>query len=128
MKKIENYHRAVDQLSAAVCAYQAHSDDSLYRDGLIQRFEFTVELAWKSLKEYLEDQGVIISLSSPKAVLKEAFSSGIISDDGVWMDIVNSRNKTSHIYDEAAAIGIAKKICEEYVDIFRRLDAFYCEK
>lgn len=127
MKKIENYHRAVDQLSAAVCAYQAHADDSLYRDGLIQRFEFTVELAWKSMKEYLEDQGLTIALSSPKAILKEAFSAGIINDETVWIDIITARNMTSHLYDEATAIHIANKVCEEYMTAFYQLGRFYGE-
>lgn len=57
LQKIENYHYALAQLAEAVQIYTADPGDALYRDGLIQRFEFTVELAWKSLKEYLEDQG-----------------------------------------------------------------------
>ena len=61
MKKIDNYLQAVSQLETAVTAYQSNSNDALYRDGLIQRFEFSTELAWKSLKDYLEDQGLSIS-------------------------------------------------------------------
>lgn len=57
LQKIENYKNAIMQLEDAVNCYLASPQDTLYRDGLIQRFEFTVELAWKSLREYLEDQG-----------------------------------------------------------------------
>ena len=69
LQKIENYKRAFAQLEDAVKSYLAAPQDTLYRDGLIQRFEFTVELAWKSLREYLEDQGVVLAVVSPRAVL-----------------------------------------------------------
>ena len=55
LQKIENYNSALAQLEQAVAIYQKSQQDALYRDGLIQRFEFTVELSWKSLKEYLAD-------------------------------------------------------------------------
>ena len=71
LQKIENYKNAIMQLEDAVNCYLASPQDTLYRDGLIQRFEFTVELAWKSLREYLEDQGVVLSVISPRAVLKD---------------------------------------------------------
>lgn len=58
LQKIENYNSALAQLEQAVAIYQKSQQDALYRDGLIQRFEFTVELSWKSLKEYLEDQAL----------------------------------------------------------------------
>ena len=70
LQKIENYHHALAQLAEAVQIYTADPGDALYRDGLIQRFEFTVELAWKSLKEYLEDQGAVLGIASPRGVLQ----------------------------------------------------------
>ena len=74
LQKIENYNSALAQLEQAVAIYQKSQQDALYRDGLIQRFEFTVELSWKSLKEYLEDQGFVLAASSPRAVLKDAYA------------------------------------------------------
>ena len=74
LQKIENYKRALAQLEEAVDRYQQSPKDTLYRDGLIQRFEFTVELAWKSMKEYLEDQGMVLSIASPRGILKEAYA------------------------------------------------------
>lgn len=65
LQKIENYNSALAQLEQAVAIYQKSQQDALYRDGLIQRFEFTVELSWKSLKEYLEDQGFVLAASVP---------------------------------------------------------------
>ena len=75
LQKIENYKRALTQLEEAVKCYRQAPDDTLYRDGLIQRFEFTVELAWKSMKEYLEDQGMVLSIRKMgnDALLEVAF-------------------------------------------------------
>ena len=121
LQKIENYKNAIMQLDDAVNCYLASPQDTLYRDGLIQRFEFTVELAWKSLREYLEDQGVVLSVISPRAVLKEAYAAGVIDDADAWNAIISARNLTSHVYDEATAAEIARQICEDFLPILRAL-------
>ena len=95
--------------------------NTLYRDGLIQRFEFTVELAWKSLREYLEDQGVVLAVVSPRAVLKDAYAAGIIDDADMWNAIISARNITSYVYDEATATEIARQICEDFTPVLRSL-------
>ena len=115
LQKVENYKNALAQLEDAVQAYQTAPQDALYRDGLIQRFEFTVELAWKSLREYLEDQGVVFSIVSPRAVLKDAYAAGFIDDDALWNSIISARNLTSHVYDEKTAVSIAQQICTEFL-------------
>lgn len=121
LQKIENYKHAFAQLEDAVARYLASPQDTLYRDGLIQRFEFTVELAWKSLREYLEDQGVVLPVSSPRAVLKEAYAVGVIDDADTWNAILTARNLTSHVYDEATAAEIAQQICEDFTPVLRSL-------
>ena len=125
LQKIENYHHAMAQLKEAVAVYSRDRGDSLYRDGLIQRFEFTVELAWKSLKEYLEDQGTVLSITSPRAVLKYAYAAGVIMDADVWDEIIRSRNVTSHVYDEKTAIEVADRVCNTYLPVLKKLDNFY---
>ena len=125
LQKIENYHHAMAQLEEAVAVYSRDRGDSLYRDGLIQRFEFTVELAWKSLKEYLEDQGTVLSITSPRAVLKDAYAAGVIMDADVWDEIIRSRNVTSHVYDEKTAIEVADRVCNTYLPVLKKLDDFY---
>ena len=125
LQKIENYHHAMAQLEEAVAVYSRDRGDSLYRDGLIQRFEFTVELAWKSLKEYLEDQGTVLSITSPRAVLKDAYAAGVIMDADVWDEIIRSRNVTSHVYDEQTAIEVADRVCNTYLPVLKKLDDFY---
>ena len=125
LQKIENYHHAMAQLEEAVAVYSRDRGDSLYRDGLLQRFEFTVELAWKSLKEYLEDQGTVLSITSPRAVLKDAYAAGVIMDADVWDEIIRSRNVTSHVYDEQTAIEVADRVCNTYLPVLKKLDNFY---
>jgi len=127
LQKIENYHHALAQLAEAVQIYTADPGDALYRDGLIQRFEFTVELAWKSLKEYLEDQGAILGIASPRGVLKEAYAAGVITDAETWNRIIEARNITSHVYDEKTAQTVADQIAREFLPVLQKLGAFYRE-
>lgn len=127
LQKIENYHHALAQLAEAVQIYTADPGDALYRDGLIQRFEFTVELAWKSLKEYLEDQGAVLGIASPRGVLKEAYAAGVITDAETWNRIIEARNITSHVYDEKTAQTVAYQIAREFLPVLQKLGTFYHE-
>ncbi len=125
LQKIENYKRALTQLEEAVKRYRQSPEDTLYRDGLIQRFEFTVELAWKSMKEYLEDQGMVLSIASPRGILKEAYAAGALEDGDQWNKILTARNLTSHVYDEATASNIAQQICAEFLGPLQALMHLY---
>ena len=127
LQKIENYHHALAQLAEAVQIYTADPGDALYRDGLIQRFEFTVELAWKSLKEYLEDQGAVLGIASPRGVLKEAYAAGVITDAETWNRIIEARNITRHVYDEKTAQTVADQIAREFLPVLQKLGTFYRE-
>jgi nucleotidyltransferase substrate binding protein (TIGR01987 family) len=82
-------------------------------DGVIQRFEFTFELTWKFLKEYLYDQGVICN--SPKSCLKEAYKLNLIDNEEIWLNMLKDRNLSTHIYDFETSRDIFKKIKELYI-------------
>ena len=125
LQKIEHYMNALAQLKDAVEHYQKAPEDTLYRDGLIQRFEFTVELAWKSLKDYLEDQGMLLNIASPRGILKEAYAAGVVNDSDKWNKILTARNLTSHVYDEETASEIARQICAEFLPPLEALAEFY---
>lgn len=116
--KLYNFIRALDKLKQGLTQY--NEDNELLRDGLIQRFEFTFELAWKTLKEMFEDEG-LTGLNSPKAVLKEAFAAEIIQDEKLWLNMLVDRNTTSHIYSEDTAILISKNIKEKYTAALEKL-------
>lgn len=127
LQKVENYQNALKRLEEAIARYQTAPNDTLYRDGLIQRFEFTFELAWKSLKEYMEDQGMVMTIVSPRSVLKEAYAAGIIDNPDIWNEAVDSRNLMSHIYDEETAISIADRVSSEFIIPLTALAEFYKE-
>lgn len=109
--KFENYTNAIKRLKEG--ASKIDEDNDLLRDGLIQRFEFTFELAWKTLKFLFEDEG-LMGLNSPKAVLREAFSAGLIEGEDLWITMLRDRNSTSHIYNENISKEICNKIIEKY--------------
>lgn len=110
--KVNNFNNALARLKEGIDKYD--EADDLLRDGVIQRFEFTFELAWKTLKAVFEDEG-LIGLNSPKTVLREAFAAELIKDDEVWLAMLSDRNSTAHIYDEQLAIKICHNIQDKYV-------------
>ena len=86
--------------------------DELDKDGVIQRFEFTFELLWKALKIYLEYQGIIIK--TPRDSFVEAFRIDLISDEKIFLDMLEDRNNTSHIYDKETSEKIFNRIKKNY--------------
>jgi nucleotidyltransferase substrate binding protein (TIGR01987 family) len=89
--------RAVARLASAL----AQPKDEFVRDSAIQRFAFTFELSWKTLKTYLELQG--LEARSPRAAIREAFATGLLPEDPGWLAMVELRNLTSHTYEEELA-------------------------
>ncbi|MHB1650928.1 MAG: nucleotidyltransferase substrate binding protein [Desulfitobacteriaceae bacterium] len=110
--KFNNFKNALARLKEGLAKYDEIND--LSRDGVIQRFEFTFELSWKTLKAIFEDEG-LAGLNSPKTVLREAFAAELIKDDELWLAMLSDRNSTAHIYSEQPAIEICRNIEEKYV-------------
>nr|DAV48716.1 MAG TPA: nucleotidyltransferase-like protein [Caudoviricetes sp.] len=118
-EKLKNFEKALTRLQESIEEYnQTHSDT--VRDGVIQRFEFTCELSWKTTREFLLDQGYS-EINSPKAVMREAYSYGLIKDDQEWIHLLNDRNLTAHLYDEKAAAEIYHRIVSHHVGCFAQL-------
>lgn len=118
-EKLEKFSEAVLRLEEALKEYEKYGISSS-RDGVIQRFEFCTELAWKSTREFLISEGYV-DLNSPKSVMKQAYADGLISDEKTWLELLYSRNLTSHIYDEATASDIFTNIKEKYLLLFKQL-------
>lgn len=118
--KRENFEHALLRLKEGLAGYETASDQQLARDGIIQRFEFTCELAWKTAREWLLDQGHV-DLNSPKAVMRQAFADGLVSDSDGWIGLLNDRNLTSHIYDENTADQIFQRIKTCHLPLFEGL-------
>jgi len=94
------------------------AQDDLDKDGVIQRFEFTFELFWKTLKIFLAYKG--IETRTPRDSLKEAFRINLIEDEKLFLNMLEDRNKTSHIYDESTADDIFIRIKNEYVQLIEK--------
>lgn len=112
MQRFNNYKKALKQLQDAVELMEERELSILEKQGFIQAFEYTHELAWKTLKDFLENRGNTDIYGSRDAT-KKAFALGIIDDGEIWMQMIKSRNLTSHTYDENTAdeiIGIVKDV------------------
>lgn len=118
-EKYEKLVQAVQRLDEAIADYDKLGLDSI-RDGVIQRFEFCAELAWKTLRVYLLDQGYT-EINSPKSVMKQAFADGILDHEEGWLQLLDARNETPHIYDEAAAATVFGNIRTVYIPLLKDL-------
>lgn len=117
--KYEAFSKALFRLKEAIDLYEKE-ENAVLLDGTIQRFEFTIELAWKLLKEYLSYEK-LGDFNSPRATVKESYKQGIISDGETWLDMLDDRNLTSHTYDEETAEEIYKNIVSKYYNILKQL-------
>jgi len=119
-QRFDNYTKALKQLENAVELSKERKLTVLEKQGLIQAFEFTHELAWKSLKDFLNYKGNS-EIYGSKDATREAFQYGLIEEGGIWMDMILSRNSTSHTYNEETANEIAVAILGDYYEEFEKL-------
>ncbi|MFN7901618.1 MAG: nucleotidyltransferase substrate binding protein [Holosporales bacterium] len=108
-QRFNNFQRAYQSLSKAIELANTRPLSELEQQGLIQSFEYTHELAWKVLKDYLEEQGFNGIIGSKNAT-RLAFKEGLLSNGEAWMDMIEARNQTSHTYDPDTAAHIAARI------------------
>ena len=125
IQRFSNYRKALIQLGKAVNIVSAVSNSSsdqndLLAEGLIQRYEYTHELAWKVMKDYEEYQGITDIMGSRDAI-RVALRAGILDDDR-WMDTISDRNLTSHNYDDETAKHIVNNIINVYYPIFVKFE------
>jgi nucleotidyltransferase substrate binding protein (TIGR01987 family) len=117
-QRFDNYLKALQELSEAVELSQQRALSKLERQGLIQGFEFTHELAWNVLKDYLKSKG-LVGLVGSRDATRMAFKNALIEDGEAWMDMIKDRNLSSHTYN--------KKIAEEIEgDILTRFYPAFC--
>jgi nucleotidyltransferase substrate binding protein (TIGR01987 family) len=126
-QRFTNFQKALRKLAKAVNVVEDNLSDTehqtnvsiqeILKEGLIQRFEYTHQLAWNVMKDYAEYQGNN-EISGSRDATREAFKMGLISDAEGWMDMIKSRNETSHTYNEATANAIILKIIQNYYPLF----------
>ncbi|HCM25880.1 MAG: nucleotidyltransferase [Treponema sp. GWB1_62_6] len=119
-QRFQNYSKALAQLDEFV---ELPSLNKFERQGLIQCFEYTFELAWKTMKDYLEFQG--LQAPTPRAAIQNAFSAGLIADGHIWIDALEKRNLMAHTYDEGNAAEAERLIRNSYHPVLRTLRVFF---
>jgi len=127
-QRFSNYIKALQNLSDAKALSEARTLSKLEQQGLIQSFEFTHELAWNVLKDYLEDKG-IVGLVGSKDATREAFKNGLLDQGEDWMEMIRARNQPSHTYNTAVAEKIVRNILENFYPAFasmaKKFSVFY---
>lgn len=116
-QRFANFEKALTQLSSAVELAGVRELSQLEKQGVIQAFEFTHELAWNVLKDFFVDQGNQ-SIKGSKDATREAFKVQLIKDGENWMAMIRSRNRSSHTYDEVLAEELVHAIIKNYFPLF----------
>ena len=122
MQRYANFHRACSRLLEVTEADRLVDNLSeLELEGLVQRFEYTFELAWKVMQDLLVYKGYDFMLG-PNGTMKMAFEDGLITDHDGWRRMAKSRNMLSHVYDEAEVLPIVSLIYSDYAPLLKQLD------
>jgi|JI61114C2RNA_FD_contig_51_2867467_length_1244_multi_2_in_0_out_0_3 nucleotidyltransferase substrate binding protein (TIGR01987 family) len=120
--RFDNFERAFLLLREVMQIIQERKLSPLEQEGVIQRFEYTWELTWKVLKDYLEYSGIVFDIIAPRSVIKEAIAAKVIDNGDIWMDALDSRNKMSHTYSYKDFEKIITSIEKNY---YPELNNFY---
>jgi len=112
-QRFDNLQSAYQRLQHAIQVNEQTPDNDLIQMALIKAFEMTFELSWKTMKDYLNYNGIDVKL--PREVIKQGFANDIIVNGQLWMDMLEDRNLMAHTYDEARAIKAVNHICQHYI-------------
>ncbi len=126
-QRFHNFDRAFILLRDAL-ERGPNSLNQLEKEGVIQRFEFSFELAWKTLKDYMEEDGFVFATITPRQVIKDAFAAKILLNGQVWIEMLDHRNLLSHTYNLVKFEEAVKALHEGYLDAFSQLHKFLQEE
>lgn len=119
---LATFDKALVRMDEVVTLWHSRKLSDLERDGMNQRFEYTQELAWKLLKNYIEYQGEA-QMGGSRDTIRQAFRLGLIENSEPWFDMLESRNLTSHVYDEETEMTVIERIVDTYYPILSLLHA-----
>ena len=132
IQRFQNFERAFILLRSALEEKEIEEFSELEQEGIIQRFEYNFELAWKTLKDYLEYSGITLRESTPRTVIKEAAVSGIFNSAGIapdiFFDMLLARNALSHTYDFEKFKIVLQKTKLQFLEELEKLYQFFLEK
>ena len=126
-QRFENFESAFMLLKGAFEKDITEMSD-LEKEGVVQRFEYTFELAWKTLKDYLVYGGIVFDQITPRRVIKEAFAARIIEDGQMWIDMLEQRNLMSHVYDRKTFDDVIRNISQRYFVVLEQVFTWLKQK
>ena len=119
--RFDNFKRAYMLLQEICDRYQQEELEQIAKEGMIQRFEFCMELAWKTIKDYMEYRNFVFAQRFPRAIIREAYAAKFISDAEAWMSALDDRNKVSHTYDFKTFEKVITRISASHIHCFSEL-------
>ncbi|NCN40767.1 nucleotidyltransferase [bacterium] len=119
-QRLNSFGSALAQLASGVSLSKQRELSRLEKQGLIQAFEFTHELAWNLLRDYFVHQGNT-QITGSRDATREGFKMGLLENGDGWMEMIKSRNQTSHTYNQSTADDIVQKIIQSYLSLFESL-------
>ena len=121
-QRFSNFLRALERLKEGIDLADIRELSDLEKQGVIQAFEFTHELAWNTIKDFYADQGVT-GLQGSRDAVRLAFKRGLLDDGDAWMEMIGARNKTSHLYDQELMESVFTDVRFSYFPQFEELRA-----
>lgn len=126
-QRLSNFDRAFTLLRDAM-AHGPEALNQLEKEGVIQRFEYCFELAWKTTKDYMEANGFVFAVVTPRQVVKDAYAARVIADGQVWIAMLDHRNLLSHTYNPIVFEQAVQAIHQRYLDGLAQLHAFLVQE
>ena len=122
LQRFQNFEHAYEVFLRRINEYEQFPDEEAYQMALVQGFEIAIELAWKTIKDYLENEGYD-NVRNGKQAIRQAFQDELITDAETWMAALEKRNETSHIYDANILCAAVSFIHDEFFPVLR--DVFF---
>ena len=119
-RKLLSFNKALQSLKEVYSVYLKKPEQKVSQMALIKSFELAFELSWKTLQSLFKSQGYR-EVNSPKSIIKEAFNKDVIKDGQLWINMLDARNRLSHVYDESMFKEIIKQISKEYLQEIEKL-------
>lgn len=126
-QRFQNYDRAFVLLRDSL-VHGPHALNQLEKEGVIQRFEYCFELAWKTLNDYLEEEGLVVAIVTPRQVIKDGFAANVLQDGQVWIDMLDHRNLLSHTYSPLVFETALEAIHSRYLLALEQLHQFMLQE
>ena len=124
--RFDNFKLALANINETNDCIQQNGLNKIYTMALIQAFEIVFELAWKTMKDYLEYEG--IKTDTPRQTIKTAFLRNLIPDGQIWIDMMEARNKTSHTYNESLAKSLTNEVTDKFLPALNNLEIIFAGK